>query len=86
MVHTVECYRVIVYYSYNGDTEELEMYNKIAADFVYPSFVQYSITGEISEEVMGILEETDNQTITPLGEFEEDMQVEITEDNMQDLL
>lgn len=70
-----------VYYSYNGDTEELKMYHNVAADSVYPYFIQYSISGEIPEEATEELEEVDYQEVVPLEKFEESMPVEITEEN-----
>ena len=35
-----------VYYSYNGDEQELDSYSEVAADPVYPNFIRYSIGGE----------------------------------------
>lgn len=75
-----------VYYSYNGDEQELALYSEVAADPVYPNFIQYTIGGELSEEAVEDLENVSYETVTALDKFEEDMPVEITEDSYARLI
>ncbi|HEX3075887.1 MAG TPA: clostripain-related cysteine peptidase [Lachnospiraceae bacterium] len=70
-----------VFYSYNGDSQNLTQYDEVAADDVYPYFVHYSIGEEIPEEAFTELDGVDYQDATVLEGFKEDMPVEITEDN-----
>lgn len=75
-----------VYYSYNGDEQELALYSEVAADPVYPNFIQYSIGGELPEKAVEDLEGVSYEAVTTLGKFEEDMPVEITEDSYARLI
>lgn len=75
-----------VYYSYNGDEQELASYSEVAADPVYPNFIRYSIGGELPEEAVEDLEDVSYESVTALEKFEEDMPVEITEDSYARLI
>lgn len=70
-----------VYYSYNGDRDELEMYDKVAADSVYPHFIEYSISGKVSDKAIEALGQRDYEEASPLKKIKEDMPVEITDEN-----
>jgi len=70
-----------VYYSYSGDIDELEMYDKVAADSIYPQFIQYSLSGIISNDTIEALGESDYQEAGLLKKIVEDMPVEITNEN-----
>lgn len=70
-----------VYYSYNGDKDNLAQYDEVAADSIYPSFIHYSIGDEITEDVVTDLEDIDYEDVEAIEKFNGSMPVEITDQN-----
>lgn len=70
-----------VFYSYDGDTNNLAQYDEVAADDVYPYFVHYSIGDEIPEEAVADLEDINYEEITTVEGFNDEMPVTITDEN-----
>lgn len=66
-----------IYYSYNGDTDSAQKYAQIAAEDVYSSFVNYSIGGEVSAE---ILNEAGTEQISQVEGFSGELPISINDE------